>query len=88
MESLDLVFEEFKQADLGKRDPRSGAGLGLAISRQLLTLMGGRIWAESTPGEGTTLSFIVQRYPEVSESYDDNEGMYAPEAAYAAEKVS
>ncbi len=87
-ESLDLVFEEFKQADLGKRDPRSGAGLGLAISRQLLTLMGGRIWAESAPGEGTTLSFIVQRYPEVSESYDDNEGIYAPEAAYEAEKVS
>ncbi len=87
-ESLELIFEEFKQAELGRRDPRSGAGLGLAISRQLLTLMGGRIWAESTSDEGSTLSFIVQRYPEVSESYDDQEVMYAHEAAYEAEKVS
>ncbi len=87
-ESLELIFEEFKQADLGKRDPRSGAGLGLAISRQLLTLMGGSIWAESAPGEGSTLSFIVQRYPEETEAYGDHEVMYTQEAAYETEKAS
>lgn len=63
-----LIFEEFKQASstgtLG-RDPRSGAGLGLAISLQLLNLMGGRIWVESDGiGRGSTFHFIVQRYTE------------------------
>jgi signal transduction histidine kinase len=65
---LNLIFEEFKQASntgTRGRDPRSGAGLGLAISLQLLNLMGGRIWAESEgPGRGSTFHFVVQRYSE------------------------
>jgi len=62
--NLDMIFEEFKQAETGGRDPRSGAGLGLAISRQLMTLMGGRIWAESELGKGSTFYFTLQAYPE------------------------
>jgi len=62
--NLELIFEEFKQAETGGRDPRSGAGLGLAISRQLLTLMGGRIWAESELGKGSTFYFILPVMPE------------------------
>jgi signal transduction histidine kinase len=64
-ENLDVIFEEFKQAESGNRDPRSGAGLGLAISRQLCILMGGRIWAESEYGKGSTFHFILQPYQEV-----------------------
>lgn len=60
--STELIFEEFKQADTAKRDPRSGAGLGLAISRQLLTLMGGEIWVESELGSGSTFYFTLQPY--------------------------
>ncbi|MDX2163316.1 MAG: ATP-binding protein [bacterium] len=63
-DSLEVIFEEFKQAETGVRDPRSGAGLGLAISRQLLGLMGGRIWAESEMGRGSILYFTLQRYRE------------------------
>jgi signal transduction histidine kinase len=64
-ENIDIIFEEFKQAETGRgRDPRSGAGLGLAISRQLLTLMGGRIWAESDLGAGSTFHFVLQPYKE------------------------
>jgi signal transduction histidine kinase len=63
--NLELIFEEFKQAETGGRDPRSGAGLGLAISRQLLTLMGGRIWAESELGKGSTFHFILPVAPEI-----------------------
>ncbi len=60
--NLNLIFEEFKQADTGGRDPRSGAGLGLAISRQLMTLMGGQIWAESEIGKGSTFHLTLQAY--------------------------
>ncbi|MCU0499791.1 MAG: HAMP domain-containing histidine kinase [Anaerolineae bacterium] len=61
-ESLSVIFEEFKQADNQGRDPRSGAGLGLAISRQLVTMMGGSIWAESTVGVGSTFHFTLPRF--------------------------
>jgi signal transduction histidine kinase len=61
-QDLGLIFEEFKQASNAGRDPRSGAGLGLAISRQLLELMGGHIWAESEIGKGSAFHFVVQRY--------------------------
>lgn len=58
------LFEEFEQARAGGRDPRAGSGLGLAISKELLTLMGGRIWMTSTPSVGSTFSFIVPAYDE------------------------
>ena len=64
----DQLFEEFQQAKAGGRDPRSGSGLGLAISKQLLDLMDGRIWMESTVGEGTTFYFTVHKYVEPSET--------------------
>jgi signal transduction histidine kinase len=59
----DVIFEEFKQASgSAGRDPRSGSGLGLTISRQLLNLMGGRIWVESERGKGSAFNFVVQPY--------------------------
>ncbi len=58
----ESIFEEFKQADPGGRDPRSGAGLGLAISRHLLTLMNGRIWVESEVGKGSTFHILLPPY--------------------------
>lgn len=62
-EQLDTIFEEFRQAsNTGGRDPRAGSGLGLAISRQLLDLMKGQIWAESTVGEGSAFHFLLRAY--------------------------
>jgi CheY-like chemotaxis protein len=51
---LPLLFERFAQADDSEIRKFGGTGLGLAIAKQLTELMGGRIWAESTPGEGST----------------------------------
>lgn len=61
-QDMDKIFEEFRQGTSGRRKGRAGSGLGLAISRQLLNLMGGRIWAESTPGKGSTFYFTLPVY--------------------------
>jgi CheY-like chemotaxis protein/anti-sigma regulatory factor (Ser/Thr protein kinase) len=58
-ENLGRIFEEFQQADSSTRRRYGGAGLGLAISRQFVMLHGGRIWAQSTLGAGSTFAFSL-----------------------------
>lgn len=57
-EHLPHVFDRFWRA---QRARRGGAGLGLAIARGLVEAHGGRIWAESVPGEGSTFTFTLPR---------------------------
>ncbi|MFQ5341193.1 MAG: sensor histidine kinase [Anaerolineae bacterium] len=56
---LPFIFERFYRVDRARRRDTGGAGLGLAIARQLVELHGGRIWAESEEGAGSTFAFVL-----------------------------
>ncbi|HEY7216333.1 MAG TPA: ATP-binding protein [Thermoanaerobaculia bacterium] len=58
-EDLGRLFTPFQQLDGSTTRAHGGAGLGLAISKQLTELMGGAIWAESTAGKGSTFHFTI-----------------------------
>jgi len=58
-EERERIFEAFQRGGRGARTSVEGTGLGLTLSRRILDLHGGRLWMESTVGEGSTFSFTV-----------------------------
>ncbi len=58
-EDLPRIFDRFYRADTSRARASGGAGLGLAIARRIVEAHGGRIWATSAPGQGTTVHFVL-----------------------------
>jgi PAS domain S-box-containing protein len=59
-DKMEKIFEPFTQVERVISRKRDGVGLGLAISKKLVELMGGKIWAQSVPGLGSTFQFTIQ----------------------------
>jgi signal transduction histidine kinase len=56
---LEAIFERFRQVDASDAREKGGTGLGLPIARGIVQQHNGRMWAESRPGEGSTLHFTL-----------------------------
>jgi CheY-like chemotaxis protein len=60
---MDRLFKTFSQVDASTTRQFGGTGLGLAICKKIVELMGGRIWAESTEGNGSVFYFEIAAVP-------------------------
>jgi PAS domain S-box-containing protein len=62
-DKLGSIFERFQQVDASDSREKGGTGLGLAICKTIVEHHGGRIWARSEPGAGSTFSFVLPAQP-------------------------
>ncbi|HEX2395792.1 MAG TPA: ATP-binding protein, partial [Bacteroidales bacterium] len=80
-EDLDLIFERFKRTKRSDEKNIAGTGLGLAISKNLVQLLGGEMWVDSSSGVGTTFMFTIP-YLRTTVLPSVSDGLYQAAEAY------
>ena len=65
---LPNLFDRFYRTDASRNSKTGGSGIGLSIARKIMEDHGGRIWASSREGVGTTFTFILRKYRETEEN--------------------
>ena len=58
-EDLEQIFSRFYQSESGNKHSKASSGLGLHIAKKIVEAHGGKIWAESEVGQGTTITCLL-----------------------------
>ena len=62
---LPNIFDRFYRTDASRNSSKGGSGIGLSIVKKIVEEHGGKIWATSKEGTGTTMYFVIRKYQEV-----------------------
>jgi CheY-like chemotaxis protein/nitrogen-specific signal transduction histidine kinase len=86
-ESLPSIFEPFRQAHSGTRRTHGGSGLGLALVKQTVERMNGRVWVDSQLGVGSTFSFTVRVHAASTSDLPSDHERGASDIAFSSARV-
>ena len=64
---MPYIFDRFYRADASRNSATGGSGIGLSIVKKIIEDHGGKIWATSKEGDGTTMFFVIRKYLETQD---------------------